>query len=145
MKFLNHRGGLPECPYFHLLGVDFGAFAIRFHRWFADDDRRAFHDHKHWFLTLVLWGGYVDESPAGRDTLRWGSLRFRRAEYRHKVTQVMPGTVTFLITGPAVRRFSFYLPNGKAIKRDKYFVEQGHHPCNPEQEPVRLRPDGSRV
>lgn len=63
----NEPLGLTECPYLHRWVLDFGAFALCLHRWHSSDDARAFHDHAWWFLTLVLWGSYVDVSPAGRD------------------------------------------------------------------------------
>jgi hypothetical protein len=136
-------GGLTECPYFHRWVIDFKRFAIRLHHWHASDDERAFHDHPYWFITVVLWGGYDDVSPAGIDRLRIGSVRFRPANHRHTVRIIHPGTRTLLLSGPTTQRWGFWV-NGKRIMRDKYFVTHGHHPCDPMSPPVRLRPDGSR-
>lgn len=139
------RIGLEECPYMQRWVLDFGLFAIRLHRWFSSDDERAFHDHAWWFLTLVLWGRYTDISPEGRDTLRMGSIRFRKAEHPHTVSIEVPGTWTILITGRPVRRWGFWI-NGKLIKRDKYFAVHGHHPCDQASgTAIRRRPDGSRI
>lgn len=144
MKFAwNQPGGLPECPYFHFSGISFKWFSIRSHLWHSDDDTRAYHDHPHWFLTIVLRGGYTDVSPNGRDVLRFLSVRFRRADYRHSVQEVIPETRTLLLCGPSKRRWGFWIGD-KLIKRDKYFVTHGHHPCDSLQSPVRMRPDGSR-
>lgn len=150
-------GGLSECPYFHRTIIDFGLFSIRIHEWHSDDDHRAYHDHPYWFWTFVLKGGYTDVSPsvlmAGNievkaknlDILRAGSFRFRVAEFKHSVQDVIPGTITFLITGKPFRRWGFWV-NGKLIKRDKYFATMGHHPCDPYQlEGVRTKPDGTRI
>lgn len=138
-------GGLPECPYFHKWVLDvFGLFAIRLHLWHRSDDARAWHDHPFWFLTLVLRGSYADVSDAGRDVLRRGSIRFRPASHRHTVEILQPETLTLLITGPAKHRWSFWVGN-KKMKRDKYFAEFGHHPCETGQPPVRMRPDGTRI
>lgn len=151
-------GGLEECPYFRLTKLDFGLFSIRVHEWAGDDDHRAYHDHPNWFLTFVLKGGYTDESPDMRpevierlgepgkvyDVLRAGAIRYRRADFAHKVINVRPGTVTLLIAGRPSRRWGFWL-KGKLIKRDRYFVEHGHHGCTPNAAPIRRRPDGSRV
>lgn len=139
----NEKLGLPECPYLRRWVLDFGAFAIRLHRWSGSDDQRAFHDHAWWFLTCVLRGSYRDISPAGEDLLRAGSIRFRPATHRHTVKVLRPGTWTLLVTGPVTRRWGFWV-NGKLVKRDKYFVVHGHHPCDGSQ-PVRVRPDRSRV
>ena len=144
MKFAwNQPGGLPECPYFLFSGISFKWFSIRSHLWHSDDDARAYHDHPHWFLTIVLRGGYTDVSPNGRDVLRFLSVRFRRADYKHSVQEVIPETRTLLLCGPSKRRWGFWIGD-KLIKRDKYFVTHGHHPCDPLQSPVRMRPDGSR-
>ena len=144
MKFIwNKAGGLPECPYFHISALIFKKFSIRLHHWHSDDDHRACHDHPHWFITMVLRGGYTDVSPNGNDILRFGSIRFRKAEFAHSVQQVIPSTITFLITGESKRRWGFWV-DGKLIKRDKYFATKGHHPCDPLSAPVKFNPDGRR-
>ena len=146
MKFFTWRqpGGLDECPYFRRTVLSFGRFSIRIHEWYDDDDTRHMHDHPHWFWTIVLKGGYVDVSPTGKDRLKFFSSRFRPADYRHSVTEVVPGTVTFLITGPSARRWGFWVGE-KLIKRDKYFAVYGHHPCDPADKAVRLKPGGKRI
>lgn len=141
---LNQYGGLKECPYFKRSIVDFGPFSFRLHTWYADDDHRAMHDHPTWFWTFVLKGGYTDVSENGKDRLGRFSVRYRPAEYKHSVQDVIPGTTTFLIFGKPFRRWGFWL-NGKLVKRDKYFAEQGHHPCDPADKPVRMRPNGERI
>lgn len=137
-------GGLPECPYFRKWVIDFGPFAIRLHRWYSDDDHRAMHDHPYWFVTLVLRGGYTDVSPDGIDRLSAGDARFRPAEYRHSVQNVRPNTWTLLVSGRPWRRWGFWV-GGKLVKRDKYFATSGHHPCDPDGDGVRMKPDGTRI
>jgi len=137
-------GGLPECPYFRRTVLNFGLFTIRFHKWFGDDDQRALHCHPFNFFTIVLNGGYTDVSESGDDILRAGSFRFRKAEYKHSVRDVIPNTRTILITSKTLRRWGFYI-SGKLIKRDKYFAKYGHHPCDPTDKPIRMRPDKSRI
>lgn len=137
-------GGLKECPYFHLSMIKFFGYSIRIHEWHADDDLRHMHDHPTWFWTLVLKGGYTDRSESGDDVMRPGSLRFRPAEYKHSVADVVPGTITLLLFGRPQRRWGFWVSE-KLIKRDKYFAEHGHHPCDHGHVPVRIRPDGSRI
>jgi hypothetical protein len=140
----NRPLGLAECPYLRLWMIDFGWFAIRLHHWLGSDDQRHFHDHPWWFLTLCLWGSYTDISQAGRDTLRAGSIRYRPASHKHTVKIHRP-TWTLLISGAPVRRWGFWV-GGKLFKRDRYFATKGHHPCEQQGgEPVRLRPDGSRI
>lgn len=143
-RFSWAHGGLPECPYFTRLVADCGAFSVRLHYWRNDDDDRANHDHPCWFWTLVLWGGYDDLQPGGSiDRLHIGSIRFRPATHQHRVRLRWRPTITLLITGPHDRKWGFWV-NGKLMKRDKYFAEQGHHPCDTGS-PVRMRPDGTRI
>ena len=143
MRLSHEALGLPECPYLKRWVLDVGPFAVRLHRWTASDDARAFHDHPWWFLTLVLWGGYTDVSPQGRDRLTMGSVRFRSAAHRHTV-EVDRTTWTLLLTGRATRRWGFWVGD-KLVKRDKYFATLGHHPCAPSSAPVRMKPSGERI
>lgn len=125
--------GRPECPYMVRWTVETPWFSLRLHRWHRSDDDRGFHDHPWHFVTLVLWGRYVDISPAGQDPLGPGSVRFRRAEHRHTVTVVPPGCWTLVLTGPIFRFWGFWLGE-KWVKSDKYFLTHGHHPCPPNEE-----------
>lgn len=145
MKLSHENLGLAECPYLRRWVLDFGPFALRLHRWTASDDSRAFHDHPWWFVTVVLWGGYIDVSPEGRDRLGLGSVRFRPAEHRHTVEVEHVPTWTLLVTGRPSRRWGFWVDGEKLIKRDKYFAEHGHHPCAPSAAPVRMKPNGERI
>lgn len=140
----NEHCGLPECPYLRRYIVDFGLFSLRLYRWQSSDDDHAYHDHPSWFITVVLWGGYTDISPKGRDTLRVGSIRLRPAQHRHTVQINKSGTWTLMVWGQPTRRWGFWVGD-KLIRRDKYFAVYGHHPCDPGGEPVKFRPDGSRI
>lgn len=64
--------------------------------------------------------------------------------HKHTVEIHRPGTWSFLITGPAIRRWGFWVDN-KLHLRDRYFATSGHHPCSSGQRPVRRRPDGSYI
>lgn len=98
-------------------------------------------------FTQSSCGSYADKSLDGDDTLTMGSMWFRPALHRHTVVINRRGTLTLLITGKPMRRWGFYVGD-KLIKRDKWFAMKGggHHPCDQTLgEPVRKRPDGSRV
>jgi hypothetical protein len=118
--------------------ADFGFFSLRMHHWMYSDDLRAPHDHPWWFLTLCVWGSYVDVSPDGDDRVSVGSVRFRRAEHRHSV-KVERSTWTLLLTGPERRVWGFWVRD-KFRKRNKYFYEHGHH--DPERPTERWNGDG---
>lgn len=128
---IHEKIGRPECPDFERWIQPVGPLTFRVHKWLQDDDRRAYHDHPYWFITLVVRGGYDDISPSGTDRLvRW-SLRFRRADWRHTVQSHVPGTVTVLLSGPKSRSWGFWPLSkpGKFVKANKWFLEWGSHPC----------------
>ena len=143
MKFIRDRMGISEHYFARRWILDFVRFSLRLHHWTGSDDQRALHDHPAWFITLILWGGYDDITESGVEKLRFGSLRFRKAEYAHTVKNVYKNTWTLCIFGKNSRRWSFYPFDGKRMKRDKYFAEYGHHTAT--DEVIRIRPDGTRI
>lgn len=126
--------GLPGCPYVIRWRAETVLGSVRLHHWLGPDDDRAFHDHPWWFVTLVLRGGYDDETPAGTERLRAGSVRFRPALHRHTVRPWPGGAWTILVTGPRSRSWGFWL-NGKFFKANKWFAARGHHPCAEDKRP----------
>jgi hypothetical protein len=130
--------GLAECPYATRWILNFGLFTIRLHHWVKSDDLRYPHNHPWWFITLVLKGHYLDvtnDGPYGGEHMWAGKCRFRPADHSHKVKVLMP-TWTLLLTGPNVHKWGFFV-DGKFKKANKYFFEQGHHPCEDGEVPVR--------
>jgi hypothetical protein len=154
--------GNPDCIYaerwIFKLPLNLGSF--RLHHFFRSDDGRAHHDHPWWFITLVLKGSYVDESPCencdgkgwllyGRkkrqgkcrecggvgvtlDQLHAGSIRYRPAKHKH--TLITHGVWTIVFTGPWERRWGFWdrIGGGKTkfLAAKRYFYKHGHHPCD---------------
>jgi hypothetical protein len=127
--------GNPSCPYIKRRILDFGRLgSVRLHHWYSDDDDRALHDHPWNFLTVVLWGDYVDVSYDGEtwvyDYLHRGSIRHRRADWAHTVRT--DGALTLVFTGPKIRQFGFWARDGirrRWFKANKYFLTWGHPPC----------------
>jgi hypothetical protein len=126
---LREKLGLPDCPYAIRWRLETPIGSVRVHHWLASDDKRAFHDHPWWFITLVLYGGYTDKSPTGEDHLRFGSIRYRPANHQHTVFPDAKGAWTLLITGKKTRSWGFWL-NDKFYKANKWFGKYGHHPCS---------------
>lgn len=133
------RLGNPECPYLRRWVADFWLFSIRLHHWIASDDQRYFHDHSWSFASLILKGGYTEWTPTpidevvgmgprvGRRYGRWSLLK-RPAEWKHTVEVESGGAWTLMLTGREKRVWGFWV-GGKFRKRNKYFYEHGHHPC----------------
>lgn len=121
--------GKKECPYAYRWILNLGLFSVRVHSWMRSDDKRFFHDHPWHFVTLVLRGSYTDVSEAGRDVLKLGSVRFRRATHRHYVEVPPGGALTVLIATAKTREWGFWVKG--ALKRPlRYFGKYGHPPCN---------------
>jgi hypothetical protein len=121
--------GKPECPYAYRWILNLWLFSIRVHQWVRSDDKRYFHDHPWSFITIVLRGSYVDVSPAGRDPLSLGSIRFRKATHQHYVEVPRGGALTLLVTTLPVRHWGFWV-KGKFKRPLRYFGKYGHVPCS---------------
>lgn len=125
---LREELGSRDCPYLIRWVFQTRWFSVRLHHWISSDDQRHYHDHPFWFLVLVLRGSYTDRSPAGDDRMTAGRVRFRPAEHKHTALVDRGGCWTLLLCGPEIREWGFWV-NGRFRKRNKYFFEHGHHPC----------------
>lgn len=95
---------------------------IYLHRINKSDDDRALHDHPWWNCSIVLTGGYHEVMPAHGDPLsqdtrtRWrgpGSIVLRRAKAAHRlVVDEGDHAWTLFITGPRIRQWGFWCPQG---------------------------------
>lgn len=101
-------------------GDGFKAFLHCFHR--SDDD--VPHDHPWPYTSVVLWGGYWEETPDGKGGMarRWygpGSVIRRPAEWVHRV--VIPAGSkcwTLFVPGVKVRSWFFHCPTGMVEWRE---------------------------
>lgn len=104
-------------------------FSFRLHHWLHSDDSRALHDHTWWFVTLILYGCYVDVTSTGEELLRAGSIRWRPPKHAHYVRVPPGGCWSLLLTGPIVREFGFWV-RGRWRKSNRYFYDFGEHICD---------------
>ncbi len=121
--------GRPECYYLRRWVLNLGFISFRLHHWFKSDDQRNFHDHAWWFWTFILKGSYEDITPSGVEVMKPGMARFRNAEHKHAVKVAPNGCWSFMVTGPAVRTWGFWVGT-KFKKANKYFFRHGHHQCD---------------
>jgi hypothetical protein len=129
MKFVwRQKLGRPECPYIERTYFECKWFSVRLHHWLASDDQRFAHNHPWQWFTLVLAGSYTDVTDKGNQRMIPGRFAFRSADHCHKVKVDKGGCWTLLITGPEKKEWGFFV-NGKFRRRNKYFFEWGHHPC----------------
>jgi len=120
--------GRPECPYMVRWVINFHFFSIRLHHWIASDDQRNFHDHPWWFWSFVLKGSYVDRTTEGVNVRNNNSFKFFPALHQHTVIVPKSGCWTLLLTGREKRTWGFWV-NGRFRKRNRYFYDFQHHPC----------------
>lgn len=139
-------GDSPYLMRLTLLETKLGAAYIHvFHRSDADEH----HDHPWPFVSLILWRGYLEETPrpcvCGTEPMpdgrrywcdrcmphrlrrMWpGMILFRRATHRHRVQLVdRKRAVTFVIRGPYVREWGFFREDGHWQRWKEYFAERG--------------------
>lgn len=110
----------------------FPGFAARLHHIVREDRDRHLHDHPWDFWSIMLPGGsYVEARPYDVDDPLWigeeevtvetvrlpGSIAFRRATDRHKITAVTGEVWTLFITGPYKNQWGFFTRKGKVPYR----------------------------
>ncbi len=103
------------------------AFGIRLHNIIRSDSDRELHDHPFTFFSIVLCGGYHEETSSG--LIEWygpGSIIFRRAEELHRLdlepkrAQIVKGRIirreksawTLVFRGPYRRTWGFMTEKG---------------------------------
>lgn len=86
-------------------------FSIKLHKICLSDDDRWPHDHPWWFISVILKGGYLEETPGGSRVFGRGAVIFHHATDLHKLT-VPRHTWTLVITGRRTRTWGFQTPDG---------------------------------
>lgn len=90
-------------------------FSLYLHHILRSDQDRELHDHPWSFTTLILAGGYVEETRRG-DSIRWqlhrpGELLHRPAPWAHRLILDMDRPAwTLVFVGPRKRRWGFHTP-----------------------------------
>jgi hypothetical protein len=113
-----HVFGAAECPLmyrWHLVNLgDRGK--VMLHWFLPGRSETDFHDHPRSFVTVVLWGGYDDVTPAGLvDHVRAPALRRRPAEHAHRTEAGPRGALTLCLLGPRRRIWGFYRRDSRSL------------------------------
>lgn len=93
-------------------------FSILLHWILRPDSQRHMHDHPVSFLSIVLWGGYMEERPNSTYRMIHKTYRmirrvnFKRATGVHRIIEVLPHTLTLVFAGPREREWGFHTPAG---------------------------------
>lgn len=117
--------GDAESAYFTrttIIKCRFGQLCLHhFHR----SDSIDLHDHPWNFWTLILWRGYIEQTPNGRRRVWPGMILRRRAEHQHRVELVdEKPALTLVWMGRRVRDWGFVTPLGR-IEWQRYFRDKG--------------------
>ena len=100
-------------------------FNVYLHKFAADDDDRALHDHPWWSVSFLLKGTISELAYSETDlylpfekrfpkknNARWLLPFFRSAEYSHRVILHSETAWTLFVTGPKSREWGFHCPKG---------------------------------
>lgn len=127
--FIIERNGAPYLKRWHIIPRN-PVFNIYLHQFCQSDEDRALHDHPWLFnISILLKGSYIEHLPAGKTRYRrpglWRGclLRLGRAPhrielfstrtFRRGVIDTVPTPCwTLFMTGPRVRQWGFYCPQG---------------------------------
>lgn len=86
-------------------------FQIMLHRIYRPDRQRDLHDHPWDFLSIILWGRYIETTVAGDRRCRWWN--WKRATDRHSIKWCSRRPVwTLVFTGPRQRTWGFWVDGG---------------------------------
>ena len=86
-------------------------FNVYLHHFLRSDYDRCFHDHPWAFVTVLLSGGYWENTPAGRFWRRRFSILRRPAEWQHWVEIVRP-VWTLILVSRKCREWGFITDRG---------------------------------
>jgi hypothetical protein len=76
--------------------LSFFGYSVRLHYFAPNMDRQPEHEHPWWYLSVVLWGGYVD---MGEEAINAPALRFRKPPHRHALRAGPGGCWSVVLTG----------------------------------------------
>ena len=124
MKTTSRPWWWPKRPPDAMIGEEDDPYMLRWHviprnRWMniylhefhRSDDDRALHDHPWDFVSLVLYGSYIEMGLRKTRPRRTWSVGLRIAEHLHRV--VVAGVCrTLVITGPTRREWGFVETTG---------------------------------
>ena len=99
-----------------------GAQRLYLHHYVGSDWSRDEHCHPKWFLSIGLWGGYVECSKGVLRQYRAPWIRVFKATHRHRLRVSRAGCWTLCLTGREKRPWGFH--TGKGWMEWKDYIEQ---------------------
>lgn len=100
-------------------------FGVFLHHILRSDEDPDLHDHPWNFVSLILWGGYLEVLPAGvMRMMRPGSVVRHRATDSHQLILDRPAWTLVFVTGKK-RTWGFHTRNGWMNFRDYFDRKYG--------------------
>lgn len=78
--------------------IHIGRLHIRIHTILSEDKTPFLHNHPFYYLSIILKGGYTEESEIGIKKFKKGSFIFRTPNFFHRLQHVSSPTHTLFIT-----------------------------------------------
>ena len=115
-SFVIRHGEEPYLQRWHLIRRN-PFFNIYLHRFDANDEDRALHDHPWLNVSILLSGAYIEHSIRAGGVhraveRRTGAVKFRLPWAAHRIELITRPTWTLFITGPVIRTWGFHCPEG---------------------------------
>jgi len=101
-----------------------GHFSVYVHHFVADDWSRDLHDHPKRFISIGLWGWYLEETPAGIRKYRAPWFRTFPATHIHRISVPSKSCWTLVAVLKPVREWGFW-HLGKFIPWRRYVEGEG--------------------
>lgn len=86
-------------------------FNVYLHNLRRSDAGMIYHDHPWGFVSIIIWGGYIEETPTRRRHYGVGRVLFRPARWIHRIEIERPAW-TLIIAQRASREWGFHTPTG---------------------------------
>lgn len=112
---------------FYLLQTKF--ISIYLHHLISSDEDGAMHDHPWTFVSILLTGGYYEQTDTGLHWRRWLSILFRPAKFRHFLVLEKP-VWTLVFHFKRVRRWGFWPKDENGIPRFMFWKDYGKEWCD---------------
>lgn len=84
--------------------------SVKFHK-FIKSDIDCMHDHPWSFISIMVWGSYLEETDNGLSFKGAPCIMFRKATHKHRVLFHKP-CYTVVITFKRVREWGFWTKEG---------------------------------
>lgn len=85
---------------------------IYLHHFHRSDEDREMHDHPWHFFTIILKGGYTEDTPKGKFERKPGAFLFRSAKHIHRVELNGQDCWTLIFVTKKVREWGFWMKEG---------------------------------